>query len=1166
MIAPKTMSFSVNLLAELQPRRLLKIVPDLLAVSLLLALPVVVFWAFWAGNPADRLMMKGDILMQGYPSRFFVHRLFNQGELPLWNPYQLAGMPLLGDVQVAVYYLPNLALDLLYLGRDLPYQAFEGLVIAHYVLGALLFYGYLRNLGLSTAPALIGAIAFQFNGFFVGHRGHYNMFGVVVWIPGVMWMLDRAWAQTGYTSRAILWTALAGLALSQMVMAGHPQLTMYGVLFIIAYFGYRWLEGSAGWQNWWHSSSPEKLQHPLVQKPLLFCVSGVLAGAIAAVALLPTAELLGRSMRSEPTYRFSAEYSLLPRNFVTLLMPEFLDWSGTEFRIYAGILTLALAVVAWTVTRRSRSELRFYLTVMIAATVVALGGFTVFQGFAYNYLPGFGQVRVSVRAFFFANFALSVMAAFGAETLLRQLDDLETTRLAQLVRYGRRLMVLGGAVAILLYLLLVWNFEAIGEIFYTRTVFTTVSSDQTFAFLTQTTNQFLLFLTFFGATVLLLWARWANRLHGPKLGLALGLLITLDLATYAPSHDTITADPDQFAFTHKNFNVELYTDWWQIQDQEQLIETLSQYLGPARLDNNAEVLPNNYSQVWSLPFNSGYNILDLQARFDLQHQWPLLSNTQKWDLFNVGYILAGPDVTDPPEVGAAALLQNSMGTLWQRANQPAYATFNTGIRPMAAPVTVNGWLDAFPQSYQNRPAVAASDASLRETLAKHWPEPLNPDYYQIGRTGKYSPVDISVLSGGKSAPYSAIVVNGETVSPEQRGLVMALIDPVTGEIIASDGFDTYLSAAESDRFAAAVSAVPAGTIAALATYEEGTAKLTDNARLALADLGAVETLRDQFGAAYALIGIKGSNPGTALEQLGPNPIMLDVGIGAASLPTAETRLNLLEYRPNQITLLVNNPVPGLLTISEAVYPGWTAFVNGQPTPILQANGLFRSVVLPAALDEQPHEVTFVYAPASFRLGAAVSVIGLSLVMGLLAANFIYSMHSNSSLTGEKMQHITTADSSQSFNNKIIKLSTRLLQHRELKRLGKYGLVGAFGAVVDMTTLNTLIFALGWTSDSDKMIANIISVSMAIISNYILNRMWTFPETRNRQAGIQFLQFVLVSLSGLLINSAIFYAADQFFFSLFFSDLMAVQLAKLVSIGIVMFWNFGINRVWTFQGV
>ena len=193
-----------------------------------------------------------------------------------------------------------------------------------------------------------------------------------------------------------------------------------------------------------------------MQKPLLFGAGGMLAGAMAAVALLPTAELLGRSMRSEPTYRFSAEYSLLPRNFITLLMPEFLDWSGTEFRIYAGILTLALALVAWTVTRRSRSELRFYLTVMIAATVVALGGFTIFQGFAYNYLPGFGQVRVSVRAFFFANFALSVMAAFGAETLLRQLDDMETTRLAQLVRYSRRLIALGGAVAILLYLLLVW--------------------------------------------------------------------------------------------------------------------------------------------------------------------------------------------------------------------------------------------------------------------------------------------------------------------------------------------------------------------------------------------------------------------------------------------------------------------------------------------------------------------------------------------------------------------------------------------------------------------------------------------------------------------------------------------------------------------------------------
>ena len=202
--------------------RLKQWTPDLLATTLLVVLPLITFWALWAPNPADRLMFKGDILMQGYPSRFFVHSLFSAGEMPLWNPYQLAGMPLLGDVQVAVFYLPNLILNWLYLGQDLPYLAFEGAVIAHYMLGGLFFYAYLRNLRVGPAAALVGAIAFEFNGFFIGHRGHYNMFGVVVWVPAVLWLLDRAW-QAKALRGTILWTALAGLTLSQMLMAGHPQ-------------------------------------------------------------------------------------------------------------------------------------------------------------------------------------------------------------------------------------------------------------------------------------------------------------------------------------------------------------------------------------------------------------------------------------------------------------------------------------------------------------------------------------------------------------------------------------------------------------------------------------------------------------------------------------------------------------------------------------------------------------------------------------------------------------------------------------------------------------------------------------------------------------------------------------------------------------------------------
>ena len=82
-------------------------------------------------------------------------------------------------------------------------------------------------------------------------------------------------------------------------------------------------------------------------------------------------------------------------------------------------------------------------------------------------------------------------------------------------------------------------------------------------------------------------------------------------------------------------------------------------------------------------------------------------------------------------------------------------------------------------------------------------------------------------------------------------------------------------------------------------------------------------------------------------------------------------------------MLVQNNVRGLLTISEAVYPGWFAYVDGVPTPILRVNALSRAVIVPPTVDGKPHEVTFVFRPLSGRVGAAISLLTLAAVCSML---------------------------------------------------------------------------------------------------------------------------------------------------------------------------------------
>ncbi len=133
---------------------------------------------------------------------------------------------------------------------------------------------------------------------------------------------------------------------------------------------------------------------------------------------------------------------------------------------------------------------------------------------------------------------------------------------------------------------------------------------------------------------------------------------------------------------------------------------------------------------------------------------------------------------------------------------------------------------------------------------------------------------------------------------------------------------------------------------------------------------------------------------------------------------------------------------------------------------------------------------------------------------------------------------------------------------ELHRFLKFAIVGAIGAAVDFGVLNLMVIGFGWT----KFFANLLSVSCAVLSNFTWNRLWTFPESRERPLHTQFGQFVLVNLVGLAINQFVFLSSDALVFSRFFDPPLDYNLAKAAAIVVVLFWNFGANRLWTYRGI
>jgi len=87
-----------------------------------------------------------------------------------------------------------------------------------------------------------------------------------------------------------------------------------------------------------------------------------------------------------------------------------------------------------------------------------------------------------------------------------------------------------------------------------------------------------------------------------------------------------------------------------------------------------------------------------------------------------------------------------------------------------------------------------------------------------------------------------------------------------------------------------------------------------------------------------------------------------------------------DFTPNEIVIRADAVADGLLVLSEVIYPGWRASVDGRPVNLLRADGVLRGVPVPAG----QHTVRVWYAPASLRLGLALSGLALILVVGVAA--------------------------------------------------------------------------------------------------------------------------------------------------------------------------------------
>lgn len=132
--------------------------------------------------------------------------------------------------------------------------------------------------------------------------------------------------------------------------------------------------------------------------------------------------------------------------------------------------------------------------------------------------------------------------------------------------------------------------------------------------------------------------------------------------------------------------------------------------------------------------------------------------------------------------------------------------------------------------------------------------------------------------------------------------------------------------------------------------------------------------------------------------------------------------------------------------------------------------------------------------------------------------------------------------------------------KELERFLKFMVVGTIGFVVDFGTLNLLVLL----ANLNLIVANTISFTLAVLSNFTWNRLWTYPDSRSKPIRSQLVQFFVVNVVGWGINTGVLALLTPLFFNLV--GRLGYNIAKAIATIIVLFWNFFVNRYWTYSNI
>ena len=339
-----------------------------------------------------------DVIRELYPWKTIVVEQLKQGIMPLWNPYNFSGSPLLANYQSQVLY-PFTFFYFLFPQTT----AWTVMVIIQPLLGSVFLYMFATEIGLSSAAALLSAVLFNFSGFANVWMEFTTIWQTILWLPLLLYLVERGIRRKGLSIGQQL---LFIFGLYSAITAGHPQDFINLFLLLCIYTLLR-------------VKTKSQLLSPFL---IVFSVPFLLA----APQLFPTIELFRSSARVAHDWQGIISHMLIQLWQLPLLaVSEFFGNPATHSSVtgdYVG-KTISVGVVGFFLTiaalwtKQTSWYKKFFTFTAIVILLVTVR--TPISELLYRYPWPVLSTGTPTRILFVLMFAMAMLAGLGYDALVK---------------------------------------------------------------------------------------------------------------------------------------------------------------------------------------------------------------------------------------------------------------------------------------------------------------------------------------------------------------------------------------------------------------------------------------------------------------------------------------------------------------------------------------------------------------------------------------------------------------------------------------------------------------------------------------------------------------------------------------------------------------------------